>query len=128
MTLIRNAKHQNYLFEFLICVGTCILSHVRVFATTWTVPCQAPLIMGFSRQEYWNGLPFLLQGIFPTQGSNPGLLHCRQILYRLSYKGSPPSIRVFSNESTLLIGFYNTSKECLKFVKTLPDPLPQFTF
>ena len=31
----------------------------------------------------------LLQGIFPTQGSNPGLLHCRQILYRGSYKGSP---------------------------------------
>ena len=32
---------------------------------------------------------FLLQGIFPTQGSNPCLLRCRQILYRLSYKGSP---------------------------------------
>ena len=31
----------------------------------------------------------LLQGIFPTQGLNPGLLHCRQILYRLSHKGSP---------------------------------------
>ena len=31
----------------------------------------------------------LLQGIFPTQGTNPGLLHCRQILYQLSYKGRP---------------------------------------
>ena len=31
----------------------------------------------------------LLQGIFPTQGLNPGLLHCRQILYQLSHKGSP---------------------------------------
>ena len=31
----------------------------------------------------------LLQGIFPTQGSNPGLLHCRQILHQLSHKGSP---------------------------------------
>ena len=31
----------------------------------------------------------LLQGIFPTQGSNPGLSHCRQILYQLSYQGSP---------------------------------------
>ena len=31
----------------------------------------------------------LLQGIFPTQGSNPGLLHCRQILYHLSHRGSP---------------------------------------
>ena len=35
------------------------------------------------------GCHFLLQGIFPTQGSNPGLLHCRQIVYWLSYKGSP---------------------------------------
>ena len=33
----------------------------------------------------------LLQGIFPTQGSNPGLLHCRWILYQLSHQGSPPS-------------------------------------
>ena len=31
----------------------------------------------------------LLQGIFPIQGSNPGLLHCRQILYQLSHKGNP---------------------------------------
>ena len=35
------------------------------------------------------GSHFLLQGIFPTQGSNPGLLRCRQILYQLSYKESP---------------------------------------
>ena len=50
---------------------------------------QAPLSMGFSRQEYWSGCHFLLQGIFPTQGSNPGLPHCRQILYQLSHQGSP---------------------------------------
>ena len=114
---------------------------------------QAPLSMGFSRQEYWSGLPFPspgdlpnpgikprspvlqadslppelsgkfceshsvvseflqpyglyspwnspgqntgvgslshLQGIFPTQGSNPRLPHCRQSLYQLSHKGSP---------------------------------------
>ena len=35
------------------------------------------------------GFHFLLQGIFPTQELNPGLLHCRQILYHLSYQGSP---------------------------------------
>jgi len=35
------------------------------------------------------GSPSLLQGIFPTQGLNPGLLHCRRILYQLSHKGSP---------------------------------------
>ena len=36
--------------------------------------CQVPLYMGFPRQEYWCGLPFLLQGIFLTQGSKQGLL------------------------------------------------------
>ena len=45
--------------------------------------------MEFSRPEYWSGLPFLSPGDFPTQGSNPGLPHCRPILYQLSYKGSP---------------------------------------
>ena len=39
---------------------------------------------GFSREEYWRRLPCLLQGIFPTQGLDSGLPHCRQILYRLS--------------------------------------------
>ena len=56
------------------------------FATPWTVALQAPLSLGFSRQEYCHAL---LQGIFPTQGSNLGLLHCRQFLYHLSYYGSP---------------------------------------
>ena len=45
--------------------------------------------MGFSRQEHWSGCHALLQGIFPTQGSNPDLRHCRWILYHLSYQGSP---------------------------------------
>ena len=43
----------------------------------------------------------LLQGIFLTQGSNPGLLHCRQILYQLSYKGSPRGKEVRSKEQSL---------------------------
>ena len=54
----------------------------------WPVTRQAPLFMEFSRQKYWSGLPFL-QGIFLTQGSNLGVLHCRQILYYLSHQGSP---------------------------------------
>ena len=47
---------------------------------------QAPLSMEFSRQEYWSGLHSLLQGFFPAQGSNPGLLHFGQILYHLSHQ------------------------------------------
>ena len=45
--------------------------------------------MEFSRQEYWSGSYSLLQGIFPTQRSNPGLPRCRQILYHVSHQGSP---------------------------------------
>ena len=66
-----------------------LLSRVRLFATPWTIAYQAPQSTEFPRQEYWSGLPFPSQGIFPTQGSNPGLLHCRQMLYRLSHQGSP---------------------------------------
>ena len=167
------------------------LSRVRLFATPWTGAHQAPLSLGFSRQEYWSGLPFpspgelpdpgieprspalqadaltseppgkptlqqenrlnekprhrneqrpftatrksesevaqscptlcnamdcslpdsscpwdspgkntgvgchfLLQGSFPTQGLNPGPLHCRQILYQLSHQGSSSHILI----------------------------------
>ena len=114
------------------------LSHVRLLATPWTAAHQAPPSMGFSRLEYWSGVPLpspsgvchkfhmaalkgkvtvaqscltlsdpmdspwnspgqntgegdlsLLQGILPTQGLNPGLPHCRWILYQLSHQGSP---------------------------------------
>ena len=52
----------------------------QLFATPWTVAYQAPPFMGFSRQEYWSGLPFPSPGDLPTQGWNPGLPHCRQML------------------------------------------------
>ena len=55
---------------------------------------RIPLSMEFSRQEYWSGCHFLLQGIFPTRGSNTGLLHCRQVLYWLNYQGSPKIILI----------------------------------
>ena len=44
--------------------------------------------MGYSREEYWSGLPFPSPGHLPTQGSNPGLPHCGQTLYPLSHQGS----------------------------------------
>ena len=72
----------------VVCLAV-VYSLSCVFATPWTAAHQAPLSMGFSRQEYWSGLPFPPPGIFPTQGWTPSLLHCRQILYRLSHEGSP---------------------------------------
>ena len=47
------------------------LSHVQLFATPWTVAYQAPLSMGFSRQEYWSGLPFSSPGDLPNPGIEP---------------------------------------------------------
>ena len=47
------------------------LSCVQLFATPWTVAHQAPLSMGFSRQEYWSGLPFPFPGDLPDPGIEP---------------------------------------------------------
>ena len=52
-----------------------MLRHIQLFVALWTVACQALLSMELSRQEYWSGVPFLFQGIFPTQRSNPCFLH-----------------------------------------------------
>ena len=55
------------------------LSQVQFFVTPWNSPGQ----------NIGMGSLSLLQGIFPTRGSNPGLPHCRHILYQLSHKGNP---------------------------------------
>ena len=47
-------------------------SRVRLFATPWTVAYQAPPSMGFSRQEYWSGVPFPSPGDLPNPGMEPG--------------------------------------------------------
>ena len=113
-----------------------------LFVTPWAVAHQVPLSMGFSSmQEYWSELPCippgdlsnpgieprsptlqtdslpaeppgkprntevgslsLLQGIFPTQELNPGLLHCRQFLYQLRGKPQPTTYWMLIMEKTL---------------------------
>ena len=63
----------------------------QLFVTPWTVAHQAPLSMGFSRQEYWSGLPCPTPGDLP----NPGIKHtsftspCIGVLYPLNQQGSP---------------------------------------
>ena len=56
------------------------LSRVRLFVTPWTVAHQAPVSIGFSRQEYWSGWPFPSPGDLPDPGIEPP---CRQTLYCL---------------------------------------------
>ena len=64
------------------------LSCVLLFVIPWTVAHQAPLSMGFPRQEYWNGVPFPPPEIFLTEGSNLHLLLGRQLLYPWATLGS----------------------------------------
>ena len=49
-----------------------MLSHVEFFVTLWTIGHQAPLSMGFPRQEYWSELPFPPPGDLPNPGIEPG--------------------------------------------------------
>ena len=69
-----------------VCLATSVVSDC--LQPHGLVAHQAPLSMEFSRKEYTGvGRHSFLQGIFLTQGSNLHLLHCRQILYHLSYQG-----------------------------------------
>ena len=68
---------------YRVCVSC---SAVIDSAIPWTVAHQAPLSMDFPDKTTGVGSHFLLQGIFPTQGSNWHLLHSRQILYHLSHQ------------------------------------------
>ena len=63
------------------------LGRDRLFATPWTVAYRLLSPWNFSGKSTGVGCHFLLQGIFPTQGSNPGLPQYRQTLYRLSHQG-----------------------------------------
>ena len=113
---------------YSLCCAVLSRSVVSDSVTSWTAAHQAPLSTGFSRQEYWSGLPYLSPGDLSNPGIEPrfptlqadsllseppesprilewvafpfsrehpdpgikqGLLHCRQILYQLSYQGSP---------------------------------------
>ena len=72
-----------------LCICAYSVSHSVMSDSVipWTVACQAPL--NVPGKNTGVGSHSLLQGIFPTQGLNPGLPHCRQILYHLSHQGSP---------------------------------------
>ena len=68
----------------MLCAGLTCFSHVQLFATPWTIVHQVPLSMGFSRQEYWSGLPFPSPGDLPNPRLEPMSLVSfigRQVLY-----------------------------------------------
>ena len=108
------------------------LSRVRLFATPWTVAHQAPPSMGFSRQEYWSGLPFPSPGDLPKPGIKPrspslqadalsselpgknrGVKQLPQItqLLKSRARNSAQAIRLFSKINTMIYSFNNKGKK-----------------
>ena len=81
---------------FLVCVHECpVISVVsNSFATPWTVVCQAPLSMGFSRQEYWSRLPFPPPEDLPDPEIEPHVSGSRILYQRVTWEA-------FSMHSTL---------------------------
>ena len=98
------------------CVLSCF-SRVRVFATLWTEACQASLSMGFSRQEYWSGLPFPPPGDLPDSGIGQRIkpyISCtgRQVLY---HEHSKIKTRTLQTKYYILANKHIIHEKCLHF-------------
>ena len=94
-----------------------LICHVRFFATPWIIACQAPLSMGFSRQEYWSGLPFPPPADLPDPGIEPvspvpPALQADSSL--LSHRGSPTCKMRYSLNDLPGPQAPLTSQECVK--------------
>ena len=90
-TYINNSQ----LFPHLMYIFVCMLSrfsHVQLFATLWTIACQAPLSMGFFWQEYWSGLPCPPPEDLPDPGIEPMSLRSPELAdgsFTTSTPGNP---------------------------------------
>ena len=89
-SLSLQAVHRKESTDFERRQAVCVNPGFTIYYTVLKVKVAQSCIqsMEFSGQNTGVGSLSLLQGIFPTQGLNPGPLHCRQILYQLSYQGS----------------------------------------
>ena len=89
-----------------------MLSHVPLFVTPWTIACQAPLSMEFSRQEYWSGLPFPSPGDLPDPGVEP-----RSLTLQADSLPSEPPGKPFSGINDLILLLFSP------LCRTLCDPM-----
>ena len=90
------------------CLRACVVSHfshVQLCATLWTTARMAPLSKGFSRQEYWSGLPCPPPGDLPDQGSNPCLL-CLLHWQASSLPLEPPGVLYIIYKIDIIIILY----------------------
>ena len=79
------------------------LSCVRLFVTPWTVAYQAPPSMGFSRQEYWIGLPFPSPGGLPNPGIEPGSPALQADALTSQPPGKPPKFCIEKEKNLTLV-------------------------
>ena len=91
-----------------------LLSHVWLFVTTWTVACQAPLSMGFSRQGYWSGLPFPSPGDVPNWGIKPGSPVSLALADKFSITEPPgkPNIHISHWISVIMYDSLRNNRRC----------------
>ena len=82
---------------FALAAAVQSLSCVQLFMTPWIVACQAPLSMGFSRQEYWSGLPFPSPGDLPHPGIQPTSPALAGKFFTTEPQGSPNGMRGTGN-------------------------------
>ena len=96
-------------------------SHVRLLSDPLDCSPQAPLTMGFRRQEYWSGWPFPSPGIFPTQGWNPCLLRWQAASLPLSHLGGRAGRVIPAQLECVRAGFIGIIK--IKMIKMGSDPI-----
>ena len=96
--------------------SACVLSHfsgVRLCATLWTIACQAPLSMGFSRQEHWSGLLCPSPGDLPDPQNKPASLILRLLHWQVGSLPLAPPGKPQPNQS---INFFLRKLKCTRSV------------
>ena len=121
----------------LLYVYAQFLSCDQLFATPWTIACQAPLSMEFSRQEYWSRLPFPTPGYPPNPGIEPESLmspalaggfvawHVESISFLQTPENNKRTLALFKGKNLIFI-LTLTFQKCLGHCPSLP--LPCFFF
>ena len=119
----------NKQINFVKHVCMCMFSHVWLSAIPWTVACQAPLSMEFSRQEYWSVLPFPTPGDLPYPRSNSHLLTLlpRQVdSLLLHHLESPIKIVWCSVQFSVSVQFSSVAQSCPTLYNPMNHSIPGF--
>ena len=102
----KQAKHRRSMSSVKLAAVAQSLSCVRLSVTPWTVPARPLCPWDSPGMTTGVGCHVLLQGIFPTQGWNPCLLHCRWILYRWAFIRRPENLAALYNQKWCFCPFY----------------------